>query len=146
MSDTQQKRMKLNMESFDHIKPKYRLQIKLLQIVKQNPVILKHKPAQIFQMDEMFKNAYLSSNDGLQAFFIQSAKIFVRAVKIQFCFFNSLQRFYMLFFIDDKTTMDLNKTNTKADSRLKIICSMKLKTKQKVILKYATQAFSIHFL
>lgn len=62
MSETPQKKVKLNLGNLSSMPPKYRAQVKLLQLGRQNAAILRQKPAEIFKMDEVFKEAYGNSN------------------------------------------------------------------------------------
>lgn len=63
MGDTPKKKVKLNLGSIESMPPRYRAHVKLLMLGKKNVAILKQKPAEIFQMDEVFKEAYGSSNN-----------------------------------------------------------------------------------
>lgn len=62
VGDTTEK-VKLNLGSIENVPQKYRANIRLLQPGRQNPMILKQEPTEILQMDQVYKEAFGSSNN-----------------------------------------------------------------------------------
>lgn len=63
MADTPTKKLKINLGPMDIMPARFRASMKLQALGRQNVMLLKQKPSEIFQMDELLKEAYGSLNN-----------------------------------------------------------------------------------